>query len=79
LGDAFDDAVTAERWLAAGLLVVSGLLLLRLRPGGVQSWRTYRSIGRRRKANAGISAPAAPAGVSDRVALLAQEGYHQIV
>jgi hypothetical protein len=70
--------VTAERWLAAALLVVSGLLLLRLGPGAVQSWRTYRGIGRRRQEDAGSSAPAAPDGVRDRLALLAQEGYQQI-
>jgi hypothetical protein len=70
--------VSTERALAVVVLVVSGLLLLRLGPGAIQSWRIYRGTGRRRQEDARASAPPTPPGVADRLALLAVEGYREI-
>jgi hypothetical protein len=70
--------VPSERILAVGLVAVSGILLLRLGPRAVRSWRIYAGIGQRRQQDAAGRAPVAPAGVRDRLALLAEHGYGPI-
>lgn len=67
-----------ERILALGLVIVSSILLGRLGPGAVRSWRIYAGTGRRRQQDAEGRAPAAPPGVQDRQALLADAGYRHI-
>lgn len=67
-----------ERILAMGLVIVSSILLGRLGPGAVRSWRIYAGTGRRRQQDAEGRAPAAPPGVQDRLALLADAGYRHI-
>ena len=64
--------------LALGLCVLSGVLLVRLAPSAIRSWRIYSGAGRRRQKDAGRRAPAAPPGIKDRVAILAASGYHGI-
>ena len=70
--------MSLERIVALGLVVVSGILLGRLGPGAVRSWRIYAGTGRRRQQDAEGRAPAAPPGVQDRLVSLADEGYHHI-
>lgn len=67
-----------ERLVALGLVVVSSILLLRLGPAAIQTWRIYAGTGKRRQRDATGSAPAAPPSVLDRQALLAEAGYRPI-
>ena len=67
-----------ERIVALGLVVVASILLVRLGPGAVRSWRMYAGTGRRRQQDAAGRAPTAPPGVQDRLALLAEAGYRHI-
>jgi hypothetical protein len=70
--------VPIERILAVGLTVASAVLLLRLGPGAVRSWRIYSGTGQRRQQDARGRAPAGPPGVLDRLALLSELGYQHI-
>ena len=70
--------VSLERLLALAVFISSALLLLRLGPAAVRSWRIYAGTGQRRQEDAAGRAPAAPPGVLDRVNLLAAEGYHRL-
>ena len=70
--------MSTERVLALILFVSSGLLLVRLGPAAIRSWRIYAGTGQRRQEDAAGRAPAAPAGVSDRAALLTPLGYQRL-
>jgi hypothetical protein len=70
--------VSIERILAIGLTVASALLLFRLGPRAIRSWRIYSGTGQRRQQDARGRAPATPPGVLDRQALLSELGYHSI-
>ena len=70
--------MSTERLLALAIFAGSGLLLLRLGPSAIRSWRIYAGTGRRRQEDATSRAPLIPPGVADRVALLAGLGYHQL-
>lgn len=67
-----------ERLVALLLIVVSSILLVRIGPGAVRSWRIYAGTGRRRQEDATGRAPAAPSDVRDRMALLAEAGYRHL-
>ena len=67
-----------DRAAALGILVVSGLLLGRFGPAAIRSWRIYSGTGKRRQVDASGRAPAAPPGVRDRLALLADAGYRHL-
>jgi hypothetical protein len=70
--------VSIATLLAFGLCVLSAVLLVRLAPSAISSWRIYSGAGRRRQKDAGRRAPSAPPGIEDRVAILAASGYHGI-
>lgn len=70
--------MSIERVLALAVFVCSALLLLRLGPAAIRSWRIYAGTGRRRQEDAAGRAPAPPAGISDRANLLAPLGYHRL-
>ena len=70
--------MSVERLLAAAVFGCSVLLLLRLGPAAVNSWRIYAGTGERRQQDAAGRAPAMPPGVADRLALLTEVGYHRI-
>ncbi len=70
--------MSTERLLALALFVCSGLLLIRLGPSAIRSWRIYSGTGSRRQEDATSRAPLTPPGVADRMALLAALGYHQL-
>jgi len=63
-----------ERAAALGIVVVSCLLLGRLGPGAIRSWMIDAGTDKRRQADASGLAPAAPPGVRDRLARLAEAG-----
>jgi hypothetical protein len=67
-----------ERAVALGMVIVSGLLLARIGPSAIRVWQIYAGTGRRRQADAAGRAPAPPANVLDRVALLADQGYRHL-
>jgi hypothetical protein len=67
-----------DRISSIGLVVVSSVLLVRLGPGAIRSWRIYAGTGRRRQQDAAGRAPAAPAGIRDRLAVLAELGYRHL-
>jgi hypothetical protein len=67
-----------ERIVALVLVGVSSILLVRLGPSAVRSWRIYIGTGRRRQQDATGRAPAAPPGIRDRQALLAEAGYRPL-
>jgi hypothetical protein len=67
-----------ERAAALGIVVISGLLLARLGPAAIRSWQIYSGTARRRQMDAEGRAPAAPPGVRDRLALLAEDGYRHL-
>jgi hypothetical protein len=67
-----------ERFVALVLVVVSSILVIRLGPGAIRSWRVYAGTGRRRQEDARGRAPAPPPGIRDRLALLAEAGYRHI-
>jgi hypothetical protein len=70
--------MSTERVLAIAVFVTSVLLLLRLGPPAVQSWRIYAGTGPRRQQDATGRAPIPPAEVADRLALLSSVGYHRL-
>ena len=70
--------MSEERLLALAVFAAAVLVLLRLAPGAIRSWRIYAGTGRRRQQDAAGRAPATPAGVADRVALLADLGYERL-
>ena len=70
--------MTTQSILALGLCVLSLVLLARLGPAAVRSWRIYSGTGQRRQQDAGSRAPATPPDVADRIATLAEEGYRSI-
>jgi hypothetical protein len=70
--------MSTERLLALALLALSVALLARFAPGAIRGWRIYAGTGQRRQQDAAGRAPAMPPGVADRVALLAEAGYHRI-
>jgi hypothetical protein len=67
-----------DRIVALALVVVSSILVARLGPGAVRSWRIYAGTGRRRQQDAAGRAPAPPPGIRDRLALLAEVGYRHL-
>jgi hypothetical protein len=70
--------MSVERLVALAGFVVSAIVLARLGPGAVRSWRIYAETGERRQEDASGTAPPVPAGVADRTALLADLGYRLI-
>jgi hypothetical protein len=70
--------MSTESVLALGLCVLSLVLLVRLGPAAVRSWRIYSGTGQRRQQDAGSRAPATPPDVADRIAILAEAGYRSI-
>jgi hypothetical protein len=70
--------MSTESVLALGLCVLSLVLLVRLGPSAVRSWQIYAGTGQRHQEDAGARAPAAPPGIQDRTAILAESGYRQI-
>ncbi len=67
-----------ERLIALVVFICSGLLLIRLAPSAIRSWRVYAGTGQRRQEDAAGRAPSQPVGVRDRVALLAPLGYRRL-
>jgi hypothetical protein len=67
-----------ERFVALALVAISSLLLVRLGPGAIRSWRIYAGTGRRRQRDATGRSPAPPPGIRDRQALLAEAGYREL-
>lgn len=70
--------MSIERLLALAVFVAAVLLLVRLGPSAVRSWRIYAGTGQRRQRDASGRAPVMPPGVADRVALLAGLGYERL-
>lgn len=70
--------MSVERLLALAVLAAAILLLLRLAPAAIRSWRIHAGTGQRRQQDASGRAPAMPAGVADRAALLADLGYERL-
>ena len=70
--------MSVERLLALAVFICSGLLLLRLAPGAIRSWRVYAGTGRRRQEDAAGRAPIEPVDIRDRAALLAPLGYQRL-
>jgi len=70
--------MSTERLLALAVFACSGLLLVRLGPAAIRSWRIYAGTGQRRQEDATAGAPLTPPGVADRISLLAGLGFHQI-
>jgi hypothetical protein len=67
-----------ERLIALVVFICSGLLLIRLAPGAIRSWRIYAGTGQRRQEDAAGRTPIQPVGIQDRVALLAPLGYRRL-
>src|SRR4051795_4474670 len=70
--------MTSTQVISLVLLVVSGVLVTRLAPRAIASWRIYRGTGQRRQRDATSRAPEPPPGIVDRLALFAAEGYRQL-
>jgi hypothetical protein len=70
--------MSTERVLAIAVFVCSVLLLLRLGPAAIRSWRIYAGTGRRRQEDAAGRAPLIPPAVADRARLLEDLGYHRL-
>jgi hypothetical protein len=70
--------MTIPSLLALGLCVLAVVLLARSGPVALGSWRIYAGTGRRHQEDAGLRAPVMPPGVQDRMAILAESGYHEI-
>jgi hypothetical protein len=70
--------VSIERVLALAVFIASGLLLVRLGPAAIRSWRIYAGTGHRRQEDAAGRAPQTPPGVADRAAVLATLGYQHL-
>ena len=70
--------MSAERALAIAVFACSVILLARLGPAAIMSWRIYAGTGRRRQEDATGRAPLVPPAVADRAALLAGSGYHRL-
>lgn len=70
--------MSTERILALAVFVLACLLVARLGPGAIRSWRIYAGTGRRRQEDAAGRAPLTPPGVADRAALIAGLGYRRL-
>jgi hypothetical protein len=70
--------MTVERVLALAVFICSAVLLLRLGPAAIRSWRIYAGTAQRRQEDAAGRAPVLPVGVADRIQLLAPLGYRQL-
>jgi hypothetical protein len=70
--------MSVERILALAVFICSAVLLLRLGPAAIRSWRIYAGTGQRRQEDAAGRAPLQPVGVADRVRLLAPLGYQRL-
>jgi hypothetical protein len=70
--------MSVERILALGVFACSALLLLRLGPPAIRSWRIYAGTAQRRQEDAAGRAPVQPVGVADRARLLAPLGYQRL-
>ena len=70
--------MSTERVLAIAVFVCSVILLLRLGPAAIRSWRIYSGTGQRRQEDATGQAPLVPPGVADRIAMLVDLGYHRL-
>jgi hypothetical protein len=70
--------MSTERLLALAVFACSCLLLLRLGPGALRSWRIYAGTGQRRQEDATGRTPLLPVGVADRASLLAGLGYARL-
>jgi hypothetical protein len=70
--------MTVERVLALVVFLCSALLLVRLGPPAIRSWRIYAGTGQRRQEDAAGRAPLQPVAVADRARLLAPLGYQRL-
>jgi hypothetical protein len=70
--------MSVERLLAAGLLAVTVVLLVRVLPHSVRVWQTYAGTSQRRQEDVTASAPEPEQDTAERVAILGALGYHQI-
>jgi hypothetical protein len=70
--------VSVERLLAAGLMAVTAVLLIRALPHSVRVWQTYVGTSQRRQEDVTASAPEPGQDTAERVALLEALGYHHI-
>lgn len=70
--------MSVERLLAAGLMAVTAVLLVRGLPHAVRVWQTYAGTGQRRQEDVTASAPEPGQDTAERVAILGALGYHQI-
>lgn len=70
--------MSVERLLALAVFAAAVLLLIRVAPAAIRSWRIYAGTGRRRQQDASGRAPTMPPGVADREAVLADLGYDRL-
>lgn len=70
--------MSTERILALAVFLCAVLLLLRQGPAALHGWRIYAGTGRRRQQDATGRAPLPPPSVADRMAMLADLGYHRL-
>lgn len=70
--------MSVERLVAAGLLAVTAVLLVRLLPHSARVWRTYAGTSERRQEDVTGSAPEPERDTAERIAILGGLGYRQV-
>ena len=70
--------MSSQTIVALGVCVFWLVLLARLGPVALRSWRIYSGASQRRQQDAGSRAPATPTDVADRSEILAGSGYRSI-